>query len=58
MTEMTLLHGEIEAVDRTKAARRADNGWSLDKVVFVVVLGVAYACAAFAVALPIYVWLF
>jgi hypothetical protein len=55
MTAITFRHEEL---DRTKSARREGKAWSLDKIVFVAVLGVAYACAACAVALPIYVWLF
>jgi hypothetical protein len=58
MTELTLSPAELEYLDRTKGGRRAVKAWPLDKIVFVAVLGAAYACAALAVALPIYVWLF
>lgn len=53
----TTLHGKLEALDRTKGGGRQGKAWGLDKIVFVAVLVVAYACAVFAVALPIYVWL-
>jgi hypothetical protein len=58
MSEMTLLHADLETFDRANRAQQADNAWPLDKIVLVVVLGAAYACAVFAVALPIYVWVF
>ena len=56
MSDIILSHGEAEALDRAKETRRADNAWTLDKIVFVVVLALAFACSVFAAVLPIYVW--
>jgi hypothetical protein len=33
------------------------TGWTLEKFVFVVVVGIAYVCACFAAIYPIYMYL-
>ena len=55
MADMALLQGQVR--DRPIEGRQADKFWSLDQIVFAVVLGTAYACAVVALVLPIYVWL-
>jgi hypothetical protein len=54
MTDMAL-QGQVR--DRQAESDRAAKVWPLDQIVFVVVLGAAFACALFAAVLPIYVWL-
>jgi hypothetical protein len=58
MTDMTLSRAGIDALDRAKDVRLPGKAWPLDKIVFVMVLGVAYALSAFAIVLPIWVWVF
>jgi len=55
MADMALLQGQVR--DRPAESRRAAKAWSLDQIVFAVVLGAAFACAVVALVLPIYVWL-
>jgi hypothetical protein len=52
------LQGTPAARERgAETDRRTGYSWSLDQVVFAVVLGAAFACAVLATVLPIYVWL-
>jgi hypothetical protein len=55
MADMALFQGQVR--DRQAESHRAAQAWSLDQIVFAVVLGLAYACVVLAIALPIYVWL-
>jgi len=55
MADVALLQGQVR--DRQAESRRAAKVWSLDQLVFAVVLGAAFACAVLAAVLPVYVWL-
>jgi hypothetical protein len=58
MTSIAFLQGTSTAPERrAETDRRTGYPWSLDQVVFAVVVGAAFACAVLALVLPIYVWL-
>jgi hypothetical protein len=58
MAQISLFQDQRGAqVREDERTRRGSAGWPLEKVVFVGVIGLAFACAVFGLVLPIWVWL-
>jgi len=58
MAQISLFQYQVEARDQeAESASRGVSGWPLEKVVFVIIIGLAYVVAVVAAACPIVVWL-